>query len=117
MNNQILSLIITNRLTAVNFDSFSNEAWNHLASRAHSEGVAPLVYWTFSKAGKLSFLPQVTRNFLRVSYAGTYMQNQVMFKELETLAHLFHQADIPIVVLKGACFALTIYPDIGLRPM
>lgn len=117
MDNQTLSLIITNRLTAVNFDSFSDEDWNHLASRAHSEGVAPLVYWTFSKAGRLSFIPQETRNFLRVSYAGTYMQNQFMFKELETLAHLFHQADIPIVVLKGACFALTIYPDIGLRPM
>jgi hypothetical protein len=117
MDNQTLSLIITNRLTAVNFDSFSDEDWNLLASRAHSEGVAPLVYWTFSTAGRLSFIPQETRNFLRVSYAGTYMQNRAMFKELETLAHLYHEADIPVVVLKGACFALTIYPDIGLRPM
>ncbi len=117
MDNQTLSQIITNRLTAVNFDSFSDEDWNHLASRAHSEGVAPLVYWTFSKAGRLSSIPQETRNFLRVAYASVYMQNQAMFKELETLAHLFHEADIPVVVLKGACFALTIYPDIGLRPM
>jgi hypothetical protein len=30
---------------------------------------------------------------------------------------LFQQAGITPVLLKGACFALTIYPDIGLRPM
>jgi hypothetical protein len=45
------------------------------------------------------------------------MNNQKIFKELETLARLFKQAGIPLVVLKGACFALTIYPDLGLRPM
>jgi len=117
VNNQTLSLIITNRLADLHVDSFSDADWSLLAGRAHAEGVAPLVYWTFSKAGKLSSLPQSARNILRLAYAGTWMQNQKNFKELEILARRFHQADIPVVVLKGVCFALTIYPDIGLRPM
>jgi hypothetical protein len=50
-------------------------------------------------------------------YAGTWMNNQRILKELDILAQAFKQAGIPLVVLKGACFALTIYPDIGLRPM
>jgi hypothetical protein len=117
MDNQTLSLIISNRLTEVNWDSFSDADWDLLVAKAHAAGVAPLLYWTFSKAGRLSSLPQAARNFLRVSYAGTWMHNQKIFDELEILARLFSQADIPVVVLKGACFALTIYPDIGLRPM
>jgi len=49
-------------------------------------------------------------------YSSAWMQNQKIFKNLSS-SRLFDQAEIPIVVLKGACFALTIYPDIGLRPM
>jgi hypothetical protein len=50
-------------------------------------------------------------------YAVVWRQNQKILNELETLTYLFHQADIQAVVIKGACFALTIYPDIGLRQM
>jgi hypothetical protein len=50
-------------------------------------------------------------------YARTWAQNQKIFEELGIIARLFHEKGIPLVVLKGACFALTIYPDIGLRPM
>ena len=117
MDTQTLSLIISNRLTELNWDSFSATDWDLLANKAHAEGVAPLLYWMLSKSGKFSSLPHETRNFLRLLYASTWMQNQTNFKELEILAHRFHQADIPVVVLKGVCFALTIYPDIGLRPM
>jgi hypothetical protein len=117
MDNRTLSRIITNRLTDVNIDMLSDADWDFLTNSAQSEGVAPLVYWAFLKAGKLPSLPQGVQKFLRVSYASTWMQNQNMFKELEILSSLFHQADIPIVVLKGVCFALTIYPDVGLRPM
>ena len=117
IDNRTLSLIISDREKEVNWDSFSTSDWDALAHKAHSEGVGPLVYWTLSRSGKFSSLPNETRNFLRLLYASTWMQNQTNFKELEILAHRFHQADIPVVVLKGVCFALTIYPDIGLRPM
>lgn len=112
-----LSLIISGRMPDLKGDSFSAADWDALTHRAHAEGVGPLLYWTLSRSGQFSSLPQEVRNFLRLMYAGTWMQNQTNFKELETLVHLFHQAEIPVVALKGVCFSLTIYPDIGLRPM
>ncbi len=101
----------------LDWGSFSTSDWNLLIAKAYQEGVASLVYWNFSKSGKFSSLPESTRNSLRSIYSGTWIQNQKILKELEIFSHLFSQADIPVVVLKGACFALTIYPDIGLRPM
>lgn len=117
INNHTLSLIIVERLQEVDIDSFSSADWDLLIAKAHSEGVAPLVYWTLSKSGKFSSLTESVRNSLRAMYSSTWMYNQKILKELEVLSRLFDQADIPVVVLKGACFALTIYPDIGLRPM
>jgi hypothetical protein len=117
IDNFTLSLIISGRLQDVDWDSLSPEDWDLLVARAQAEGAGPLVYWTLSRSGKFSFLPESARNSLRAMYSNTWIHNQKIFKELEVLARLFHQAEIPVVVLKGACFALTIYPDIGLRPM
>ena len=117
IDNLTLSLLISGRLQEIDWKSFSETEWESLISKAQREGVAPLVYWTFSKARNLSNLPLGIRNQLRSAYAGIWMQNQRMFKELETIARLFDQAGIEVVALKGVCVALTIYPDIGLRPM
>jgi hypothetical protein len=101
----------------VEWKDLSEAGWEALASQAQAEGLAPLLYWVFSKSGRFSSIPEPVRQALRSSYAGTWMQNQTLLKELETLAGHFHAAGIPLVLLKGACFALTVYPDIGLRPM
>lgn len=103
--------------TAMDWDSFSQTDWALLLHSAQQEGIGPLLYWRLSKSGKFASIPEDARNSLRAMYSGTWMHNQQIFKELEVLARLFNQANIPAVVLKGACFALTIYPDIGLRPM
>ena len=117
IDNHTLSLIISERIQNLGGDSFSTKEWDALARKAYSEGVGPLLYWTLSKSESITSLPEKTRNFLRLIYAGTSIQNQIIFKELESLARLFHQAEIATVALKGVCFALTIYPEIGLRPM
>ena len=117
IDNPTLSLIISERMQEIDWDSFSPTDWDLLVGKAHVEGVGPLVYWTLSRSGKFSALPESARNSLRAMYTSTWIHNQRIFKELEVLSRLFNQAQIPVVVLKGACFALTIYPDIGLRPM
>ena len=99
------------------WDEFCDSDWEMLFAQVQTEGLAPLLYWILSKSGKFSSIPETVRQALRASYAGAWMQNQKLLKELETLAHRFYEEDIPLVLLKGACFALTIYPDIGLRPM
>jgi hypothetical protein len=45
------------------------------------------------------------------------MNNAELIRELKTLTRLFADAGIPVVALKGICFALTIYPEPALRPM
>jgi hypothetical protein len=98
-------------------DSLSATEWDALAREASRGGVAPLAFWMLSTAGKISALPQSARDALRQSYAATWKHNREIFDELETLAGEFQRADISLVLLKGACFALTIYPDPGTRPM
>lgn len=117
IDNHILSQLISGRSPAVDLASFAPEDWSLLLQAAHQEGVGPLLYWRLSKSGKLTSLPEEVRNSLRAIYARTWAQNQKLFEELRNIARLFHEQDIPLVVLKGACFALTIYPEIGLRPM
>jgi len=117
INNQTLGLLITDRLHDLNWDALLETDWGVLISKARAEGVAPLLYWNLSKSGRFSSLPEEARNNLRALYSATWINNQKILRELEILAHLYSQAGIPLVVLKGACFALTVYPDIGLRPM
>ncbi len=66
---------------------------------------------------KISFLPKACQNQLRAMYAATRLKNEQILNEFKTITSRLHQAGIPVVALKGICFALTIYPDIGLRPM
>ncbi|MCG2787404.1 MAG: nucleotidyltransferase family protein [Anaerolineae bacterium] len=100
-----------------NSAELSSTAWAGLLAQAQSQGLAPLLYWKLSQAGTISSIPDFARAALREAYAATWSTNQKILQELEVLARLFDEAGIPVVVLKGACFALTIYPDIGLRPM
>lgn len=101
----------------IEWESFSSVEWESLLIRAQAEGLAPLMYWVLSKSGKFPSIPESAQTSLRHIYSSAWMNNHTIFKELTTLAKRFSQAEIPAVVLKGACFALTIYPDIGLRPM
>jgi hypothetical protein len=117
IDNHTLSLIISGRAQALDFDSFSPIEWNLLAKKAQKEGVAPLIYWELSRSGKLSAMPKPVANSLRATFFSTRMNNEQILKETARLVALFDQVGIPVVALKGICFALTIYPDLGLRPM
>jgi hypothetical protein len=112
-----LSRLISGEIPDVNWNFPGAAEWEDLIARAQAEGVAPLLYWTISNAGGNTSLPEPLQHSLRSAYAATWSQNQRIFKELEGLMQHFDEADIPAVLLKGACFALTVYPDPGLRPM
>jgi hypothetical protein len=116
INSQTISDLLSGNEN-IKLDSFSIEEWNGFARKTREEGVAPLVYWILCGSGKNSALPESIHQDLRAAYSQTWKQNQDIFNELEILAREFERADIPVVLLKGACFALTIYPDVGTRPM
>jgi hypothetical protein len=101
----------------VELDALSAVEWGQLVATAQREGLAPMLYWLLSKSGKFSTLPDAVRYSLRAHSAVTRIDNQAIYEELESLANAFKLAEIPCIVLKGGCYALTIYPDTGLRPM
>jgi hypothetical protein len=117
IDNYTLSLILSGRAQELGFDSFSPADWDLLMHNAQAEGVAPLVHWELSRSEKILFAPKSVQNSMRAMYFSVRMNNQAIIKELEILTRHFDTAAIPVVVLKGASFVLTIYPDIGLRPM
>jgi Uncharacterised nucleotidyltransferase len=112
-----LSLILSERTQALDLASFAPADWELLLQKAEEEGVAPLIYWTLCRSGELSACPTAVEGRLRAVYFSVRMNNEALLKELENLTFLFDRAEIPVVALKGICFALTIYPEIGLRPM
>jgi hypothetical protein len=117
MDKFTLARIISEHIQDDELTSFSLSDWDTLIRISQKEGIGPLVYWILSNSKKLSFAPGCVRNDLRTIYSTTWLQNQRIFKELKVFSHLYTKAQISVAALKGACFALTIYPDIGLRPM
>ncbi|NJL33457.1 MAG: nucleotidyltransferase family protein [Chloroflexaceae bacterium] len=89
--------------------------WEQLVTTAHHESVAPLLYHLLHTADVLECVPPQLGQSLRGSYRATLARNSLLFQELSRILHTV--PDMPIVMLKGAALAPTLYGDIGLRPM
>jgi hypothetical protein len=88
--------------------------WSELVRRAAPEGVSPLVYRNLKAFEAL--VPAAALASLRKAYYANEVRN---FRLLHRIAPLIGAADaagIRAVVTKGARLALTVYPDIALRP-
>ncbi len=112
-----LGRLLTISTDAETWAAFSAPTWQALLQAVLAEGVAPLLSFRLAETGQVAMIPPAARAALRTACLNTWRNNQEIIKELQVLARHFSQAGIPVVVLKGACFALTIYPDPGLRPM
>jgi hypothetical protein len=89
--------------------------WRLLAATARREGVAPLLYYALNEVEWLADVPSDVRADLRHAYYATTAVNLLMYHELCRILTALHP--LPVVVLKGAALAATLYPSIGLRPM
>jgi hypothetical protein len=116
-NIQCLSRLISRRFEATDWQHYLASDWERLIQCAKTQGVAPLLYWAFTKAELLKEIPAESQKALRLAYAAVQIENKAITRELHLLAERFEQANLPLVALKGACFALTIYDDLALRPM
>ena len=112
---QSLCYVLSERASLVAWDEFTPADWELFARMADREGVAPLMYWKLKDTSKE--VPPSTFNFLRSTYYQTLAQNTLMYRELERILEALDEASIPVIVLKGAALAATVYEDIGLRPM
>jgi hypothetical protein len=110
-----LCYTLSERRDLVDWEVFTARHWKLLERMAENEGVAPLMYWNLKDSGLP--VPAETFHFLQGEYYKTYARNTLLFQELERVLEALDNAGIPAIVLKGAALAVTVYEDIGLRPM
>lgn len=108
------SLVIGAETIAL-LDTFSTPDWELFTRMAKAEGVAPLMHYAFSRSNYP--LPSATRLQLQMAFYETAAFNQMLLTEMERVVQALNEANIPVIVLKGAVLATTIYPDPALRPM
>lgn len=127
-----LCCILSDRVEQVDWGRFSADDWQILPPMAEAEGVAPLIYWKLkmqngeTKQGKnngetdstaiAQYLNAVQKQ-LAASYYKTAAYNAMLMRELQRVLHVFNNAGIEAIVLKGAALAQTVYENIALRPM
>jgi hypothetical protein len=112
---QSLCYVLSDRAGQIAWDEFTPADWKLFSQMAEREGVAPLMYWKLKDSPVA--VPLSTFNLLRSTYYQTLGQNTLMYQELERILAALDEAGLPVIVLKGAGLAATLYEDIGLRPM
>jgi hypothetical protein len=108
---------LSERAAQVDWDAFDQNDWQLFAQIADTEGVAPLLHWQVKTGAIMDEWPSEVRQFMQARYYRTTAQNTLLFQELERILAAFESAQIPVIVLKGAALAQTIYSEPGLRPM
>lgn len=87
-----------------------------LVNQAIRLGLAPMLY----RAVRDQSVPRLHSGGMRAlqeAYIHTTAQNALAMKTLAVILRALSEADVPVILLKGAALLATVYDDIGLRPM
>lgn len=111
--------ILAGKQDAVEWARFSAQDWTLLLQMAHVEleGIGPMLYWQYRNGSWPAEMPTHVCRKLEQSYYNTLASNMLLYDQLKVILAAFERAGITAIVLKGAALALTVYEDIGLRPM
>lgn len=88
--------------------------WDALAARTEAERLGPLFYNAFAQAG---FLPTPVKERWQLAYRSASLSYVVWSNALKRVADALTRGGIPVIVLKGAALAETIYDKPTLRPL
>lgn len=98
--------------------TLTEEQWNSLIELAVEHRVAPLFYYHILRQQKLETTESANALYSLRNYSRQVAKNNLRYYgELHRLLNEFHQADTPVILLKGIFLAHVIYDDIGLREM
>ena len=89
--------------------------WDQFLHQARLHNVAPLVYHTLRDESAI--LPLWVSEALRTAYYQAARHNALLYEELAAVVRAFDEAQIPIILLKGAALAHGTYGNVALRPM
>ncbi len=88
-----------------------------LLELAGLHGVGPLLFYRLKKNGGFDGLAERVLNELRQMYLRAAASNLILARQLLPLIETFGRARVPVLLIKGAILASTVYPDPALRPM
>ncbi|MCK4732459.1 MAG: nucleotidyltransferase family protein, partial [Methanophagales archaeon] len=91
--------------------------WDYIVETSMRHGISPLLYWNLSRIDDGEYVPAEVMTKLRIVYYKNIAWNMLRYDELSKILIAFNDAEIDVIVLKGAFLAETIYKNIGLRPM
>ncbi len=111
---QCLNLLKDNE---IDFSSINAQDWNQLGRRIFQHKIAPLVYRNLSKDKRLSQIPDMLSQDMRLEYFQCSLNNTRRYYELSKILKSAEENNIPIIVLKGAVLAGLVYSSYALRPM
>ncbi|MBI3734485.1 MAG: nucleotidyltransferase family protein, partial [Chloroflexi bacterium] len=97
--------------------SLNEGEWAEVASTAAGHGLKPLLNTAAKSLGAQVSPPPAVMADLRAAYFRTEAANLAVHQELGALLSAFAHEGIAVVVLKGAALAVTLYADMGVRPM
>lgn len=113
----MLCQALAGRPDQVDWSALSPVEWKKLVVSAKQHGVAPLLYYTLHATDVPIPIPPHLWQTLQQEYYLTTAYNTLLYGALNRILTVLQQEHIPVVVLKGAALANTLYPEIGLRPM
>jgi hypothetical protein len=91
--------------------------WPTIMTESWKLGVQPLLHKHLSQTRFSQYVPATVLGSLKEEYRNQSMRNLRVYGLIERLSSAFEEADITVVLLKGAFLARWIYRDIALRPM
>ena len=92
--------------------------WEDLVWMGSSHLVLPALYSAFKRNKLLQQLPQDLSEYLAEIYQLNLNRNRSIIRQAKEIAHLFHEAGIEPVFLKGVAYLLQdLFPDAGDRVM
>jgi len=100
---------------AVAAETLAEADWERLIALAQNHTVAPVLYVRLKERGIT--LPLTIAEQLSRIYLASAMRNTWLFHELGKILRALQAANLPVILLKGACLAEAVYGNIALRPM
>lgn len=88
--------------------------WQRFVSLADAHGVAPLLHYTLTRQHVTHNLPEHVQHSLRNEYYTSTAQQALLLSELNRISHVVKS---PMILLKGAALATTLYPEPATRPL
>jgi len=90
--------------------------WNRVVDLAYQHDIAPLLYRSVRQLSGTPSAPAAIER-LREAYLANALRNTLLFRELQKILTVLRDRRKPVVALKGASLAETVYRDRALRPM